>query len=331
MSVTFWSRAIGAAVFAALLLGAASLAIAPTAAHADNLDTTTAFTTTSPVEAAFGGPWVLTVQVNTNQYPLTLMPSSGTVDVYIEGSPGAYVTGVPLSPGGVAYVAQPENHPLLGSGTFSVTAEFVPASGEGVNGSRTATPATLVIAPLAVTAAAVITADPAVSASPVISASLTGPYVSAREGAPAGEWSFSVTDEDGEETFSAVIAQAEGAKEAILVSVDTQLARGTTYTLTSTFTPADSLAAGLTVTQPEDSQVRTAEGTAADLLVTPVPMRPWLIAILSAVFVVLVLAIILLPTRIALRRAVVAGHATDIAGDPSGGPQPSALEPASKD
>ena len=309
----------GVAAMAAAVLGAAVLLV-PTSASA-GVVTSIQFETSGPVSVAFGEEWQLALSVD-SQYEegpaLRLLPSDGTVDVYLTGIGGAFASGLAIQPDGLVYVSQPLSQPLLPAGEYEVSAIYNPAPGGYYDTSQTTATLKLTVTSLAVNPKVEVVNDPAVSERPVITASLSGSYLEATGGAPAGTWHFVVTDADGQPVFDENIAQAQGATEPLRIEVDSKLEKGGSYAVASSFTPVDELAGGLTVGEISDSVFQTPSGTFAEAITAPVPVPLWLTIVLLALLLGLAAAAIVIGVKLAGRSAAapVIDSSQRVPGDP---------------
>jgi hypothetical protein len=221
--------------------------------------------------------------------------------VYFSGIGGAYASGLAIQPDGNVYVSQPATQPLLPAGTYNVSAVYNPAPGTFYASSQTATPLVITVTPLAVTPKVEVVNDAAVSERPVITASLSGSYVDAIGGAPAGTWHFLVSGADGAAVFETDIAQAQGATDPVRVEVDSPLREGGQYAVKSTFTPVAELAGGLTVGELSDSVFQTPSGTFGEALVAAVPVPLWLAIVLLVLLLGLITTAIVVGVKLSGR------------------------------
>lgn len=291
------TRPLRAAVLTGLLALGLALGAAPTA-MADT-PTTTVFASTT-VESAFGADWVLPIEIRGQKPESTsttvLSTGDGTVDVTLSGVAGTFASGLPVQPGGLAYLAQPTDRPLLAPGTYQVTATFVPAAGSPYGPSTTFANGSIVIAPIAISASAEIAYEPG-SARPVITASIASADGEPTS-APAGTWTFQLSDSRDKAVFSRDVPQPHAATEPIRVEVSTDLAAGAKYTLTTTFVPVDELAPGVEVTNPTPATLTTASGSLSDALLgsAPIPLR--IVAILGLLIVALAVVTVILIVKV---------------------------------
>lgn len=318
MTVARTARTLAAGVVAGVLIAASAAVLAPSAAQAAQ-PTTIAFVGETAVAAPFASDWNVVVAVSV-QYddgtPRRLDTTDGTVDVYASGISGAFATALPIQPDGLVYIAQPIDQPLLAAGSYQLTAIFNPAQGTDFASSQTAVPATLDIAPFAITPLVTVSDDASVSAHPVISASLTGEYLEATGGAPAGTWSFSVTSEGDTEVFSARVAQEMGGTSPVRVEVTSKLASGSTYTVTSSFTPVSELADGIVVSEVKSSTFETPGTTAMDALSTRIPFPWYLVLAVGIVLAGLVTTVVILAVKVSRRQGPRGSAPARIPGDP---------------
>lgn len=310
----------GISVIAAVVLGAAVLLV-PTSASA-GVVTGIQFETTGPVSVEFGAEWQLALSV-TSTYDegptLRLLPADGTVDVYFSGIGGAFASGLAIQPDGLVYVSQPDSAPLLPAGEYEVSAIYNPAPGGYYDTSQTATPLKFTVTALAVNPVVQVVNDAAVSERPVITASLSGSYIDKTGGAPAGTWHFVVTDSDGQPVFDENVAQSQGATEPVRIEIDSKLAKGTSYSVASSFTPVDELADGLTVGDLSDSAFETPSGTFGESITAAIPVPLWLAIVLLVVLLGLAAAAIVLGVKLVRRAAsapVAARPSQHVPGDP---------------
>lgn len=281
-------------VFLALVI--AMVALSPQAANAS--PSTVSFVT-AETTAAFGDPWVVEIEVGVPAGSGgAITAASGSVDVLVSGIAGTYAT-VPLQNGGAAFFAQPSEKPLLGAGTYTLTAIFNPSAGSNLSGSTSA-PATLIITPLEVTTIVTATADPVVSSQPVITALLGGAYRDATGTVPAGIWSFEIAVAgDDRVVFETRRVQDPFAEEATSVVVDTRLSTSTEYTVRWTFEPVEQLAAGLAIETAGATSFRTPDGTLLTALANPVelPLWTWIAIAIVLVGLLATMVILLILTR----------------------------------
>jgi hypothetical protein len=298
--MSIWAKRRGPVAIAIAVLAALGGAVlGPLSASADGSSTTTAFVDTTPVTVAFGADWLITIKVSVNDYPVNLDNTYGTVDVYLSGINGAYATGLPLQPGGLAYFAQPTAQSPLGAGTYTVTAIFQPSAGGGLKTSQTTTPASITVSQLNVNPSVKVTDDPSVAAVPTITASLAGSYVDTNGGAPSGVWSFTVNDSSGKSVFDSKVAQAAGEKKPLVIGIDSGIKQGTTYTVESTFTPSKSIAPGVDVAKVPTASFHSADGSFTDKLAAPVAIPVWLFIVILVFAILLIVATIFFARRIA--------------------------------
>lgn len=309
------------AVAAAAVLGL-GLLLVPSAASAA-VATSIRFTTPGPLEVGFGEDWLMVLTIDST-YPdgptLKLTPSDGTVDVYFSGIGGAYATALPIQPDGNVYVSQPATKPLLPAGTYNVSAVYNPTSGGYYASSQTEVPLVITVTALAVSPRVEVVNDAAVSERPVITASLSGSYVEATGGAPAGTWHFIVTGADGAPVFETDVAQAHGATDPVRVEIDSPLREGGQYAVKSTFTPVAELAGGVTVGEVSDSVFQTPSGTFGEAITASVPIPLWLAILLLILLLGLAAASIVIGVKLSGRGAELATGAVPAAqrvpGDP---------------
>jgi hypothetical protein len=278
------------------------LGAGPAAADASQIS----FVTASPVQTAFGGNWNVQIATRYASYPdVPVPPSQATVEVYLSGREGAFASNLPIQPDGSVYVSQSAAS-TLPPGEYQMTAALVPVAGGFMTGSQTTTPLVLQITSYAVDADIAIDQASVAGGRPVIEASLSGQFVETTGSVPAGTWAFEVTR--GTTTvLETEVAQDAGATEALRYEITEKLATGTDYAVNATFTPIDSLAAGLEVTQPSAASFHTPGGGLDDL----VPYPLWLLILTCLVPLGLAAAVVVLSVRLSGRRAAPVGVPQD--------------------
>jgi hypothetical protein len=285
------SLAIG---FGAVLAALGSVLAAPVPAFAEDA-TTIEFVDAGPTIAEFASPWTLELEVTAapasreNGYVET-KSDSGTVDVYVDGIAGVYASGLPIQADGVAYFAQPATQPLLAAGTHTVRAIFNPLAGSRLLSSQTTVPATLTINPLTVEASVTARMDASVADAPIVTGSLSGGFVDAYGGPPAGIWTFTARDGEGEIVFATAVAQEGLSNDPVQIIIPTKLARDAEFAVEGVYTPDPSLAAGITVTQAPTARFTSAAASFAELLVTPVPAQGWAIVLAGTILLLMIAA-----------------------------------------
>ena len=287
--------ALGTALIAATLaLGTA----AP--ASAAGLPTVTSFVGTAAVSAPFGSAWDIPIRVTSksDEGTYNVTTNDGTVDIFVEGMPGEYVTAATIYPGGMVYFAQPSNEPSLPAGEYNITAVFTPAAGSDYATSKTKKAAVLTITTLAVTASAEILTDPAIVTVPTVRTSLAGQYVDEEGAPPSGTWTVTGTASTGDEAFSITAEQptesAEGAVGPLDIPIPNELEPGETYDVTTTFTADPLIAAGLDYENPANLTFSTPSLTTAEVLSGPVDISLWIIMLNGVLFIVFVVILVLL-------------------------------------
>ena len=313
-----------ATALVALLLGGST---AP--AFAEGMPTTTKFLSPASQEVAFGSPWFVKIQVRQNDYYSPLDSADGTIDVFAEGIAEPLGDDLPLTRDGVAYFAQPADRPLLAAGTYIFSATFTPAAGTDNVTSRTTTPSTLVVTPLAVSTSFALVDDPARYAQPTVEARVGGEYVDVTGQAPAGSWTVVVTDDAGSEIFTDTAPQAADATMPTAIGLTKGIKPGKSYGVSAVFTPDEAIAGGLAVGEPEDQKLTTDAAGAFDGAVTPVNLPGWLIIALLALVILLAATVIALLV-IGSRRTAVA-TAGDAAAHEPAAIVPAAIVPAERE
>ena len=311
------------AIVALTALLAGSLALAPALpAAAEGMPTTTKFVGAASQEISFGSAWFVKIQVRQAEYYSPLDSADGTVDVFAKGIAEPLGDDLPLTRDGIAFFSQPAGNPLLAAGSYELSAVFTPASGTSNATSRTTKTATLVITPLAVATSFSIVDDPARYPVPTVEARVSGAYVDATGQAPVGSWAIVVTDSAGAEVFTSTAAQSADSSIPTPIAVTSGTEPGETYTVNAVFTPAETIAGGLTVGASEPVEFTTTPAGAFDGAVAPVSLPWWIIITLIALVVVLAGAVVAL--------LVIGARRTAPAGDPraDGEPLPALAPPA---
>lgn len=274
------------------------------AAPAGAVGSQISFVTASPVQTAFGGNWNVQLAARFADPTTVAIPSAqATVDVYLSGIAAPFATRLPIQPDGSVYVSQ-SAAATLPPGEYQMTAQLVPVPGSYVDGSVTTTPLVLQISAYSVDARIEIDDASVAAGEPVIEAELSGQFVETTEAVPAGTWAFTVTAR-GETVVEEEIAQEAGATDPVRYAIPGRLDKGVDYTVAATFTPIESLAAGLEVTQPSDITFHTPDGGLGD----PLPYPLWLLIITCAVPLGLAAAVIVLTVQLGRRRVPVASGA----------------------
>jgi len=290
----------GIAVIGAVLVGAAMSFVALPASAA-GVDTGLTFETAGPIEVSFGEEWliVLNAEVRYEGGPnLPLGPGDGTVDVYFSGIGGAFATSLAIQADGRVYVSQSSTAPLLGAGSYEVSAIYNPVPGGFYASSQTGSPFSLTVTPLEVAPRVQVGIDSAVSERPIITANVSGSYLDSTGGAPAGTWKFDVTGPSGDVVFESERAQLQGGTDSVRVEIIAKLDKGERYTVNSTFVPVAELAGGLTVSAISPIDFNTPAGGLGDTIGAAVPTPLWLALLLLALVLALATAAIVLGVKL---------------------------------
>ena len=295
---------VGAGIAIALISGASVMSL-PLAAHAA-LATTIQFVDTTPQVVEYGDAWSFTA-VTSIDYGGGIAsvpdPTLGTVSVTLTGIGGDFATGLPIQPDGRVYISQPLDRPLLPAGEYDLTAIFVPSPGTTASTSQTPATTRLTITPLAAKATVEVANDTAVSAFPVITASLSGSYVDKRGGAPAGTWSFLIRNDVGDTVFEGQVGQPEGGADAVRLELKKQLAAGTEYTVSSTFTVVDEYVGGVESSEIADVSFTTPGSTIVDTLNSRLAFPGWIVIAVGVILVGLVAIMVTLAVKLSRRVA----------------------------
>ena len=287
-------------------LAAASTLLIATPAHADTL-TSTYFVGERTVEAPFGSDWLLTVAVNPVGVAVadSVGPTDGTIEVLVDGA--AFVDGLPVNPGGLAYIAQPVTAPLLAAGEHEITAVFTPEPGGEYRTSVTRFTTTLTITPLGVTPFVEIVTAADEVAVPTVRTSFSGAYVDELGAPPAGEWQVTVLDDTGDEVFSQAARQptesADGTIDPLDIPITARLDSGATYSVDTQFVADASVASGVSFDNAEPLDLVTADLSLAEKLVEPVGVPTWGVIVLVVAPLVALATVVVLAFALRRRRA----------------------------
>jgi hypothetical protein len=292
-------------VLAALAVAVAAVSM-PTAAAAA-LPTTIAFAAPT-IEAPFASDWVMEIQVTAPDSGYLVGPGDGRVEVVIDGVAGTWAT-LDLVAGGVAFLSQPADQPLLAAGTYSLRAILIP-SGTALT-SVTSAPATLTVTPLAVAADVTVTSAGEVLE---VTSALTGEYLEATGTAPPGVWTFELSAV-GRDTVIETRQRAQDAAtlDPETVSFSVPIAAGTTYLVAWTFVPVDELAPGLVLEGTGTVEYRTPDATLFTWLTAPVEAPIWVWLGIALGLLALIAAVVVLALR--RRRRLTELDATRTVGD----------------
>jgi hypothetical protein len=323
---------------AALVVGASLGLGTALPAFAADIPTKIAFVGATEVSAPFNSPWELPIRVTSESEngKFNIKGTDGTVDIFVEGVPGEYVTAATIYPGGMTYFAQPANEPPLAAGEYTVTAVFTPAAGSTFGTSKTAKSATLTITPLTMTTSVELLTDPAVVAVPTVRTSLAGEYLDVVGAPPSGTWTVTGVDADGDDAFTVTAEQPTEATEGTVgpldIPITDPLEPGETYTITTEFDADPLIASGLEFENAAPLTHTTTPLTFAETLSTPVAVPIWA-TILNCVLVIgLVALLVWLLSRLTRGRADDGDDAAPATGPSAlpAAPSPAALDAASE-
>ena len=287
---------------AAFALGAAIIGTTLTVAlpaWAADVPTTIAFTNDSDLSVPFGSEWDMPIRVTSqsDRGTYNVTTNDGTVDIFVEGMPGEYVTAATIYPGGMVYFAPPANEPALGAGEYSVTAVFTPAAGSDFATSKTKKAAVLTITTIGVTTSAKLLTDPSVVTVPTVRTSLSGEFVDDKGVPPNGTWTVTGTDSDGTEAFSITADQPtesdEGAVGPLDIPITSELEPGETYEVRTVFTADPLIARGIDYKNPASATFSTPSLTPAEVLSGPVTISMWIVVLNGVLFIGLVVLLVL--------------------------------------
>jgi hypothetical protein len=256
-------RVIGLIAGAVLGAAAALTLAAPSAAFAEG-STSIVFGESSQT-VDFGSDWYEMLTVTSEGR--TLDGPDGTVDVYADGATTPFVGGITLYRGGTAYLTPRITGVPLAAGTHTLTAIFRPASGTSLVSSQTATPLSIIVTPLRLTATAKLDPD---AVRPTVRLALSGPYVAALT-TPTGRWTVVAADAAGRSVFRATVSQPAGDGTPIGVDLGSKLSPGDSVKISATFAASADAASGATLTQPDPLTLRLPELTVGQVLGRSVP------------------------------------------------------------
>lgn len=291
--------------FAAASIALALVASSAPSAIGAELPTAIEFVTTETT-VTYGEPWMLEVRLESrNEWgTLRLGEPDGTVNLFIEGKPGEYITAVPIIAGGAAYFAPPANEAPLAAGVYEATAEFLPAPGSDFEGASTEAPAMITVTPLEVRANSVVITDPVSVSEPTVRTSIDGEFVAEVGEPPPGEWIVTVSDSTGKVAFTSNVSQpttaaASSKVEALDIPITAKLRAGERYSVNARFLADKALAPGLAIEQPQIAHFETAPLTFGQAISTPIPFPVWLSVTLASVIFSLagLLALLLVRNR----------------------------------
>lgn len=174
-----------------------------------------------------------------------------------------------------------------------LTATVVPVKGGYVLASKTSTPLVLEVSSYAIAGSVEVDSTGAV---PVVGLTLSGEYVDSTDSVPAGQWHVAVA-QGSTAVLDTEVAQPAGEPAPVRVPVTGELAAGATYSVSAEFTPVESVAAGLEITQPAPQTF----STPAQTLASEVPYPLWLMILTALVPLGLAAAVIVLTVRLSRR------------------------------
>lgn len=283
-------RRISGRIAATAILGGALTLLPLTAANAAGVGSVV--TVTTPDAAVpFDSDWSATVRVvaatsSESAGGAPAEPSDGVIDVYLAGVPGIFADDVPIQPGGVAFITQPDAGPVLPAGSYEMTAVFVPTAGSNLEASQGVGQSLLQITPIAVVADYSLDETDGIRS---LDLSLSGDYVDETGQAPTGIWTVDIGTAGGDAVFSTEVAQSADPAP-LTVPVDAELDPGKTYEVNVSFTADAALVGGLQVTAPQPSTFETPEAGPLDALAAPVELSTPAAIGLGAVAFLLLLA-----------------------------------------
>jgi hypothetical protein len=278
---------------AAAILGALVLSLGPALSASADDSTTTSFSPAATQTVSYGTNWVMPITVASTVQGDFVTATSGTVNILIKGIPGNYVTGLPLTPGGVAFLSPPSSQPPLGAGTYVVTAVYVPSGTAYLAASQTLTPATLTITALSLSSSfsidkTTINNKPGLQ----VVATVTSPNASAA--IPRGTWRITARDSTGAVAFARTVPLAENPADPVTVDLRQKVRPGLQYTISVDFVPAAPVAGGYHVKNGAPQKATVEAESIGDILATPFAAPLWLLVTIGLGLALLVAAAIVL-------------------------------------
>jgi hypothetical protein len=260
------------AILTALLAGGAATA------HAARIADPAAAWDGTTVTVEYGEYWTLSATATDVPADLGPWTASGSLSGVPSGyAPtfSAYEAGAQTVYGSIGPAAGARPLP---AGTYSATLSFA-----GTGGSPIAPPgpATVTVAPAALTMTLAVNADPSNTANTIISAELVGAFrdnfftTSFAEGplTPAGTWNIRVTDEGGAVVHEVSADRTDTDDNLGFSSYWPGVAPGQ-YTVRGTFTPTGPSAQNFTITQPSEVAYTAAPAPGATSTAAPAPPAP---------------------------------------------------------
>ena len=294
----------------AILVGAGLLSVVPAISAAADDSTTITFDPSASQTVSYGTNWLMPIKVaGTSQYDF-VTSTSGTVNILIKGIAGNYVTGLPLTAGGMAFLSPPSSQPPLGAGTYEVTAVYVPSGTAYLAGSQTATPATLTITPLVLSTSFAVNKT-TVDNKPSLEVVTTVSPPNSNAAIPDGTWLVEAKDSAGAVAFQKTVQLAKNPADPVTVPLGTSVKPGHSYAISAVFMPAASVVGGYQVKSDPSKTVAVEAQSIGEALSTPFAAPGWLLIVIGLGLAVLIAAaIVLLVTG---RRKT---HAAARAGEP---------------
>lgn len=277
-----------------VIVGALLVALSPAASASADDTTTTSFSAGSTQTVSYGTNWVMQVTVKgTNDYDY-VTPTSGTVNILVKGVPGNYATGLPLAPGGEAFVSPPDAQLPLPAGTYEITAVYVPSGTAYLQASQSVTPATLTVKPLTMSSSFTI-AKSTINNKPAVRVVMTAKPPSDNAAIPKGTWVVTAKDNAGATAFKTSAPLAKNPADPVTVTLRQKLATGHEYTISANFVPQAAIAGGYQVKNGDPQKVTVEPPSFGEALMTPFAAPIWVvIAISVGLALLLATAIVLL-------------------------------------
>ena len=276
------------------VVGALFMALGPALSASADDSTTLTFSSDSTQTVSYGTNWLMHVTLAGSSPYDYVTATSGTVNILIKGIPGNYATGLPLTPGGVAFVSPADSQPPLPAGTYSVTAVYVPSGTAYLLASQTLTPATLTVTPLAMSSSFTVTKT-TINNKPAVQVLATATPPSANAAIPKGSWLVTAKDSTGATAFKTTAPLAKNPADPVTITLDKKLSAGHEYTVAAEFVPAATVAGGYKVTNGDPQKVTVEAPSLGEILTTPFAAPLWaVIAIVVGLALLIAAAIVLL-------------------------------------
>jgi hypothetical protein len=283
-------RSIAAAI---AVIAATFLALGPALSASADDSTTLTFSADSTQTVSYGTNWLMQVTLTGSTPYDFVTATSGTVNILIKGIPGNYATGLPLTPGGVAFVSPSDSQPALPAGTYAVTAVYVPSGTAYLQASQTLAPATLTVTPLRMSSSFSITKT-TINGRPAVQVLATATPPSANAAVPPGSWKVTATDSADGIALTTAAPLPKNPAEPVTITLSKKLTAGRQYSVVADFVPAAAVAGGYKVSNGKPQKVTVESPSFGDVLNTPFAAPLWAIIAIGLGLAALIAAAIVL-------------------------------------